>query len=108
MLVGVACAIVVLGLSSLWFIGQEVTPAGTVQASRPSRLYPGTWPPVARGFLWLAAGVAAVGFDLVVVRASAQTERGRDLATAFAIVTGAAFLIFAAGSFAGAGWSIVY
>ena len=107
-IVGALCAVVVIGLSSLWFIGQETSRAGVVGAPGPSRLYPGSWPPAARGFLWLAAGAAAVAFDLLLVRHHAQTERGRDLASAFAIVTGVAFLIFAVGSFADAGWSVIY
>ncbi|MCA1831417.1 MAG: hypothetical protein ABR548_02450 [Actinomycetota bacterium] len=107
-IVGLVCALLALALSSLWFIGQERVPAGAITSSRPSRLYPGAWPPAARGLLWLAVGAAAVAFDLVLVRARAESQRGRDLAAAFAIVTGAAFLIFAIGSFSDAAWSVIY
>jgi hypothetical protein len=36
---------------------------------------------------------------MAVVRDGAETDRGRDLATAFAVVTGLAFLVFAVTSF---------
>lgn len=105
---GTACAVVVLALSSLWFAGLEAGSPGAVRAHAPSRLYPGAWPPAARGFLWLAAGAAAVGFDLLIVRARAETQRGKDLATAFALVTGIAFLVISIASFADASWSVIY
>jgi hypothetical protein len=96
------CALLVLAFCVFWFVGLDRGRPGTVGPGQPSRVFPEMWPPVARGLLWLFAGVAAVGFDLLVVRAGAETERGRDLAAAFALVTGLAFLGFAIASFTNA------
>jgi len=54
--------------------------------------------------LWLVAGAAAVSFDVLIVRSGAETERGRDLAAAFAVVTGIAFLALALVSFFNLSW----
>src|SRR5207249_2842270 len=98
---GVVSACVVLVLVGLWLAGREAGPGPAVSAviRRPSRIYPTTWPPALRGVTWLVAGVAAVVFDLIVVREGAETDRGRDFATAFAVVTGLAFFAFAVTSF---------
>lgn len=107
-IVGVACALMVLTFSALWFVGQETSTESALAGRSPNRMYPGTWPPAARGFLWLFAGVAAVGFDILIMRRVAETQRGRDAVTAFAVVTGAAFLLFAIASFLNTDWSVIY
>ena len=97
--IGIACALAVLALAGLWFAGLDAGSPGVVGAPPPSRVYPQTWPPGVRGIAWLAAGAAAVAFDVFIVRAGAETQRGRDLAGAFAIVTGVAFAALAIGAF---------
>jgi len=97
--IGIASAVAVLGLAGLWFAGLDAGSPGVVGGPSPSRVYPQMWPPGARGAAWLAAGAAAVAFDVFIVRAGAETQRGRDLAGAFAVVTGVAFAALAVGAF---------
>jgi hypothetical protein len=99
-ILGLGAALVVLALSALWFAARETGNAARFR--RPSRIFPTTWPPAVRGALWLVAGAVAVAFDLYVVRAGAETQRGRDAAAAFAVVTGVAFTAFAIIQFANA------
>lgn len=106
---GIACAVVVLAFGAFWFIGQEASSSPTLQApALAQRLYPGSWPPFARGVFWFAAGAGAVGFDLLIVRPVAETSRGRAAVMGAAIVTGAGFFAFAAFSFAGAPWTVIH
>lgn len=98
-LAGLAAALAVLAFSALWFAAREVGGGNAASFRRPARVFPTTWPPAVRGALWLAAGAVAVAFDLAVVRAGAESRRAKDAATAFAVVTGTAFLIFAVMTF---------
>lgn len=101
-----ACVVLVAGFVGIWILGQQATGA-TMPDTLLVHLYPGTWPPVARGFLWLVVGTAAVLFDLLMIDI-AETDRGRKLVLAAATVTGLCFLIFAVGSFASAPWSVIH
>jgi hypothetical protein len=100
------CVLLVAGFVAVWILGQQATGA-TEPDSFLIRLYPGTWPPVARGFLWLIVGAAAVVFDLLVLDI-AETRRGRRMIAAAAVVTGACFLVFAVASFVSAPWSVIH
>jgi len=101
-----ACLLLVAGFVGIWILGQNATGA-TVPDTFLVHLYPGTWPPFARGVLWLAVGAAAVVFDLLMLDI-AETERGRTLLLAVAGMTGLCFFTFAVGSFARAPWSVVH
>lgn len=98
--------LLVVGFVGIWILGQNATGA-TVPDTFLVYLYPGTWHPVARGFLWLAVGAAAVVFDLLMLDI-AETDRGRRFLLAGAAVTGMCFLVFAIGSFASAPWSVIH
>lgn len=104
--IGAASALFVLFFAFIWTFGQEISASEV--AGEPKGIYPGVWPPAARGVLWLAAGAAAVTFDLLVARPLTETPRGRRAVGVFAAVTGTAFLIFAIGSFAATDWSIIH
>lgn len=104
--VAVACLLLVAGFVGIWILGQNATGA-TVPDTFLVHVYPGTWPPAARGILWLVVGAAAVVFDLLMLDI-AETERGRTLLLAGAGMTGTCFLIFAVGSFASAPWSVIH
>ena len=108
LLLGV-CLLILFGFVALFLVGQTVSNDPTLEVpTLAERLYPGTWPPVARGLLWLITGSAAVGFDLLVVRPFAETRRGEVLVIASAVVTGASFLVFAVASFFGAAWTVIH
>lgn len=106
---GAACAVAVIAFVAFWIFGQEVSADPTLEVPVvAAALYPGTWPPFVRGVAWLIAGAAAVGFDLLVMVPRAHSRAGRRTAVALAALTGAAFAIFAAGTFAQAGWSVIH
>ena len=105
----VACMTVSLAFIAFWFIGQEASADPTLDVPAiVANLYPGTWPPVARGLLWLFVGGTAVGFNLTMMYPRTQTKAGRIALAAATTITGACFLIFAIGSFAGAPWSVIH
>ncbi|MEX2556513.1 MAG: hypothetical protein WEB06_12915 [Actinomycetota bacterium] len=106
---GIACGVVLVAVVALWLVGQGVSADPTLRVpSLVERLYPGTWHPMARGMLWLISGAAAVGIDLLIARPIAESRRGEVMVVVLAFVTGACFLAFAIGSFAGAGWSVIH
>lgn len=105
----IACVAVSIAFIALWFVGQEASADPSLDVPwLVARLYPGTWHPFARGMLWLFVAATAVGFDMLVAYPRARTRAGRAGAAALAGVTGACFLAFAAGSFAGADWSVIH
>ncbi len=105
----VACMVVSFAFLAFWFIGQEASADPTLDVPGVvAGLYPGTWPPVARGLLWLFVGATAVGFNLTMVYPRAQTRTGRVALVAATGITGSCFLAFAVGSFAGAPWSVIH
>ena len=104
-----ACLLVLFAFLGLFLVGQTVSTDPTLEVpTLAERLYPGTWPPVARGFLWLIAGAAAVGFDLFVVRPIVETRRGEIMVVVSAVITGGSFLAFAIASFLGAAWTVIH
>jgi hypothetical protein len=105
-LLAAICLGIVLGFVGIFFVGEQSTGA-TVPGGFLVHLYPGTWPPFARGVLWLVVGAAAVVFDLLAIT-WVETDRGRRGTIIVAAVTGMSFLIFASASFAGAGWSVIH
>lgn len=106
---GIACVLVSLAFIAFWFIGQEASADPTLDVPGfVAGLYPGTWPPVARGMLWLFVGATAVGFDLIIMYPRAQTRAGRTGVATLAAMAGASFGAFAIGSFAGAPWSVIH
>lgn len=108
----VGSALFVLAFVGIWFVGQDAASSAYDPEFDPStltqRIYPGTWAPWARGLLWLAAGTVAVVFNLAFATTPELSERGRKLAQAAAVVSGATFLAFSIGSFAGADWSVIH
>lgn len=106
---GIASLVASIAFIALWFVGQEASADPTLDVPGfVANLYPGTWPPVARGILWLFVGATAVGFDLAVMYPRAETRAGRASAATLAAIAGASFLAFAVGSFAGAPWSVIH
>lgn len=109
MRVGIACVLISFAFLALWFIGQEVSADPTlVVPGFVAALYPGTWPPAARGVLWLFVGTTAVGFDLLVMYPRTVTRAGRTSVATLAALAGASFGAFAIATFAGAPWSVVH
>ncbi|MGH2728254.1 MAG: hypothetical protein ACRDKS_14900 [Actinomycetota bacterium] len=106
---GIACVVVSLAFIAFWFIGQEASYDQTLDVPDiVANLYPGTWPPIARGILWLFVGATAVGFDLAVMYPRAESRAGRTAVAVLAAMAGASFFAFAIGSFAGAPWSVIH
>lgn len=106
---GVGCVLISIAFVGLWFVGQEASADPTLNVPDVvAYLYPGTWPPAARGLLWLFVGATAVGFDLLVMYPRAQTRAGRAGVVAAGAITGSSFGAFAIGSFAGAPWSVIH
>ncbi len=106
---GIACALVLVGVVVLWLVGQDASADPTLQVpSLIERIYPGAWHPFARGTLWLVTGAAAVGVDLLFARPIAETRRGEIATVILAVITGASFLAFSIGSFLGADWSVIH
>lgn len=105
----VACMVVSFAFIAFWFIGQEASADPTlVVPAIVANLYPGTWPPVARGLLWLFVGATAVGFNLTMMYPYAETRTGRVALAVATGITGSCFLAFAVASFAGASWSVIH
>lgn len=105
----IVCVVVSLAFIAFWFIGQEASADPTLDVPGfVASLYPGTWPPVARGLLWLFVGATAVGFNLTMMHPRTETRAGRIALAAATGITGACFLAFAIGSFAGAPWSVIH
>lgn len=105
----VVCMILSVGFIILWFVGQEASADPTLEA--PAflvKLYPGTWPPVGRGFLWLFVAATTVGFNLTVMYPRAETKAGRIGLGITTGVTVTCFIAFAIGSFANAPWSVIH
>jgi hypothetical protein len=105
----VACYVISIVFIAFWFVGQEASADPTLDPPEILvRLYPGTWPPVARGVLWLFVGATAVVFNLTTMFPRAHTRAARIGVGVSTAITGACFVAFAIGSFAGADWSVIH
>jgi len=100
------CLGVVTWFVTIFLLGQQSTGAFAPNGFL-IRLYPGSWSPLARGFLWLFVGAAAVTFDVIVLTWT-DSDRGRRATAVAAAATGVCFLVFAIASFASAPWSVVH
>ena len=105
----VSCVLVSITFIALFLVGQELSADPELDVSGiAAGLYPGSWPPIARGLLWLFVAATAVGFDLFIVYPRAETRAGRAGVATLAVLAGTSFGAFAIGSFAGASWSVIH